>query len=58
MAVFCFVVKIIVNTDDGGSKRMRVVSQYPPVYRRQAIILHGSTSQKTNLNFILAAVRT
>jgi hypothetical protein len=28
------------------------------VKRRSTIILHGSTSQKTNLNFILAAVRT
>jgi hypothetical protein len=26
--------------------------------RRSTFILHGSTSQKTNLNFILAAVRT
>jgi hypothetical protein len=29
-----------------------------PMKRRLTIILHGSTSQKTNLNFILAAVRT
>jgi hypothetical protein len=29
-----------------------------PLKRRSTIILHGSTSQKTNLNFILAAVRT
>jgi hypothetical protein len=27
-------------------------------FRGMTIILHGSTSQKTNLNFILAAVRT
>jgi hypothetical protein len=31
---------------------------YVPLKRRSTIILHGSTSQKTNLNFILAAVRT
>jgi hypothetical protein len=32
--------------------------QHVPLKRRSTIILHGSTSQKTNLNFILAAVRT
>jgi hypothetical protein len=33
-------------------------SQHVILKRRSTIILHGSTSQKTNLNFILAAVRT
>jgi hypothetical protein len=33
-------------------------AQHVPLKRRSTIILHGSTSQKTNLNFILAAVRT
>jgi hypothetical protein len=32
--------------------------QHVPLKHRSTIILHGSTSQKTNLNFILAAVRT
>jgi hypothetical protein len=32
--------------------------QYAPLKRRSTIILHDSTSQKTILNFILAAVRT
>jgi hypothetical protein len=32
--------------------------QYAPLNRRSTIILHGSTSQKTILNLILAAVRT
>jgi hypothetical protein len=32
--------------------------QYAPLKRRSTIILHGSTSQKTILNIILAAVRT
>jgi hypothetical protein len=32
--------------------------QHVPLKRWSTIILHGSTSQKTNLNFILAAVRT
>jgi hypothetical protein len=32
--------------------------QHAPLKRRTIIILHGSTSQKTILNFILAAVRT
>jgi hypothetical protein len=32
--------------------------QYVPLKRRSTIILHGSTSQKTILNIILAAVRT
>jgi hypothetical protein len=32
--------------------------QHVPLKRRLTIILHGSTSQKTILNFILAAVRT
>jgi hypothetical protein len=32
--------------------------QHVPLKRRSTIILHGSTSQKTFLNFILAAVRT
>jgi hypothetical protein len=32
--------------------------EYVPLKRRSTIILHGSTSQKTNLNIILAAVRT
>jgi hypothetical protein len=32
--------------------------QYVPLKRRSTIILHGSTSQKTIPNFILAAVRT
>jgi hypothetical protein len=32
--------------------------QYAPLKRRSTIILHGSTSQKTALNIILAAVRT
>jgi hypothetical protein len=32
--------------------------QHVPLKRRSTIILHGSTSQKTILNFILAAVRT
>jgi hypothetical protein len=31
--------------------------QHVPLKRRSTIILHGSTSQKTILNFILAAVR-
>jgi hypothetical protein len=32
--------------------------QYAPLTRRSAIILHGSITQKTTLNIILAAVRT
>jgi hypothetical protein len=32
--------------------------RYAPLKRRSTIILHGSTSQKTILNIILAAVRT
>jgi hypothetical protein len=32
--------------------------QYTPLKRRSTIILHGSISQKTTLNIILAAVRT
>jgi hypothetical protein len=32
--------------------------QYVPLKRRSTIILHGSISQKTNLYFIFAAVRT
>jgi hypothetical protein len=32
--------------------------QHVPLKRRSTIILHGSTSQKTNLNFILSAMRT
>jgi hypothetical protein len=32
--------------------------QYAPLKRRSTIILHGSTSKKTILNFILAAMRT
>jgi hypothetical protein len=32
--------------------------KYVPLKRRPTIILHGSTSQKTILNYILAAVRT
>jgi hypothetical protein len=32
--------------------------QYAPLKRRSTIILHGSTSHKTILNIILAAVRT
>jgi hypothetical protein len=32
--------------------------QYAPLKRRSTIILHGSISQKTILNIILAAVRT
>jgi hypothetical protein len=32
--------------------------QHVPLKRRSTIILHGSTSQKTNLNLILAAART
>jgi hypothetical protein len=32
--------------------------QYAPLKRETTIILHGSTSQKTIMNFILAAVRT
>jgi hypothetical protein len=32
--------------------------QHAPLKRRSTIILHGSTSQKTILNFILASVRT
>jgi hypothetical protein len=32
--------------------------QYAPLKRRSTIILHGSTSQKTILNIILAAVRS
>jgi hypothetical protein len=32
--------------------------QYVPLKRRSTIILHGNASQKTNLNFILAAMRT
>jgi hypothetical protein len=32
--------------------------QYAPLIRRSTIILHGSTTQKTALNIILAAVRT
>jgi hypothetical protein len=32
--------------------------QYAPLKRRSTIILHGSTTQKTSLNIILAAVRT
>jgi hypothetical protein len=32
--------------------------QYVPLKRLSTVILHGSTSQKTNLNFILAAMRT
>jgi hypothetical protein len=32
--------------------------QHFPLKRRSTINLHGSTSKKTNLNFILAAVRT
>jgi hypothetical protein len=34
------------------------VVQYAPLKRRSTIILHGSTTQKTALNIILAAVRT
>jgi hypothetical protein len=34
------------------------VSEYAPLKRRSKIILHGSISQKTILNIILAAVRT
>jgi hypothetical protein len=32
--------------------------QYAPLKRRSTIVLHGSTSQKTILNIILAAART
>jgi len=32
--------------------------QYAPLKRRSTIILHGSITQKTALNIILAAVRT
>jgi hypothetical protein len=34
------------------------VRHYVPLKRRSTIILHGSISQKTTLNIILAAVRT
>jgi hypothetical protein len=35
-----------------------VEGYYAPLKRRSTIILHGSISQKTTLNIILAAVRT
>jgi hypothetical protein len=57
--------------DDGGSTNLWNVGrqlfytahpwwwrQHVPLKRRSTIILHGSTFQKTILNFILAAVRT
>jgi hypothetical protein len=42
----------------GGNKPFGRWRQYAPLKRRSTIILHGSISQKTTLNFILAAVRT
>jgi hypothetical protein len=49
--------------DHGNIYKFRIVHQwwwrqYAPLKRRSTIILHGSTSQKTILNIILAAVRT
>jgi hypothetical protein len=35
-----------------------VTVSYAPLKRRSTIILHGSISQQTTLNIILAAVRT
>jgi hypothetical protein len=35
-----------------------VILQYAPLKRRPTILLHGSITQKTALNIILAAVRT
>jgi hypothetical protein len=54
--------KIIVDRRFGGTDFLHHPGgcwrQYVPLKRRSAIILHGSTSQKTILNIILAAVRT
>jgi hypothetical protein len=50
---FCHTTILLFRTvfwDDGGSTY--------PLKRRSIIILHGSTSQKTILNFIFASVRT
>jgi hypothetical protein len=41
-----------------GSRKPSASAPYPSFCDRLTIILHGSTSQKTILNIILAAVRT
>jgi hypothetical protein len=50
--------KMIVDRRSRGAYCLHHQGQYAPLKRRSTIILHGSTSQKTILNIILAAVRT
>jgi hypothetical protein len=52
---FC---KIIVYRRLRGAYSRHHMGQYAPLKRRSTIIFHGSTSQKTILIIILAAVRT